>query len=117
MLSLFVLAALVGEGVGSAGAASFDTREAAAVAVLTPVGGIVRGRIVDMGETAIELAYLSTREQIERFHRRSLSPVEVLDAQIECYREVGKRVNAVTDQYQRTRTASLVDRCSRPPFV
>ncbi len=52
-----------------------------------------------MSKTILELAYLSASEQIDGFRKRSISPVEVLDAQIERYGEVGERINAVTDLY------------------
>ncbi len=52
-----------------------------------------------MNKASLELAYLSASDQIERFRNRSITPVEVLDAQIERYGEVGERINAVTDAY------------------
>ena len=52
-----------------------------------------------MTQTSTGLAYLSAGEQIELFLTGSLSPVEVLDAQIERYGEVGEWINAVTDAY------------------
>ena len=52
-----------------------------------------------MSQPSLELAYLSASEQIDGFRGRSISPVEVLDAQIERYGEMGERINAVTDVY------------------
>ncbi len=52
-----------------------------------------------MSKPILELAYLSASEQIDGFRKRSISPVEVLDAQIERHGEVGERINAVTDVY------------------
>lgn len=52
-----------------------------------------------MNRGTLELAYLSAGEQIERFRDGSLSPVDVLDAQIERYEEIGEQINAVTDLY------------------
>ncbi len=46
-----------------------------------------------------ELCYLPAAEALKRFRRRRLSPVEVLEAQIERAGAVGSKINAFTDTY------------------
>ena len=46
-----------------------------------------------------ELCYLPATEALKRFKRRTLSPVELLQAQISRSERIGEKVNAFTDTY------------------
>ncbi len=68
-----------------------------------------------------ELCYLSAIEALQMFRRRRLSPVEVLQAQIERAERVEKKLNAFTDTYYeaaldkaRRAEAKYAKRAARP---
>jgi len=57
----------------------------------------------------LELCYLDASDAVEKFKRRELSPVEVLEAQIQRYADIGNDINAYTQRhFERARNEARV---------
>ena len=52
-----------------------------------------------MASADLELCYLTASEALERFKARTLSPVELLDAQIARTQAINPKLNAITYDY------------------